>query len=330
MINPDDAVSINRIINFPPRGLGETTLNNISNYSRARKVSLWQALLEVEKIESIRPSICAKLNKFTQLIQDFQSQSRNLSFPELVKLILEKSGIKEYYLQDGSEEALDRLDNLREFQTGAEEYAKNFPDRNLEDFLQEVTLISDIDEWEQGELVNLMTVHSAKGLEFPTVFICGLEEGLFPLIREGRVDIEEERRLFYVGATRAMDRLYLSCANYRQLGMFATPSRFLGEIPLQLLDLTRTGGLRQLSIDRQEQFRSRYPSDITFPSASPKSRFSAFKRGDKVLHKKFGEGVISACEGEGEDKMVMVYFQGYGAKKLMLKFAGLEKISYED
>lgn len=323
--NPSDSVSLLRVINFPPRGIGATTINRLAEHARREGIAAWEALQKVEEIETIKPGTAKKLKDFVQLTVSLQGQRDELSFPSLVKLTLERTGIADYYLKEGDEEAFVRLDNLKEFVIAVEEYCRAYPERTLEDFLGEAALVSDTDEWEKGDMVSLMTVHSAKGLEFPVVFIAGLQDGLFPLIRDGRGDFEEERRLFYVGATRAMDKLYLTCASTGRDGMQCECSRFIEEIPPEMLVSIRAGG-------RGRPYKggrtSREPSLFVRASNShPSYSTSSFKRGDQVFHQKFGEGIVSACEGSGDSEKVMVYFQGYGAKKLLVKFAELKKIT---
>ena len=328
LVNESDDISYARIINFPPRGIGDTTVGRISDFARTKIIDFHTALNHIDEIDSIKSAANKKIKTFITLVDDLKSAYQEKSFPDLVKYILEKTDITNYFLEDGSEEAFARLENLREFHVGVEEYVKANPDRRLEDFLQEVSLVSDIDEWEKGEMVSLMTIHSAKGLEFKAVFIAGLEEGIFPLIREGNVDIEEERRLFYVGTTRAKELLYLSCSNFRQGGMPSRPSRFLDEIPRDMLDCDDYGsydlGFTQNLFREFSSVSKTESAPGLFPSTSDLT--TKFNRGERVVHQKFGEGVISASEGVGDNEKVMVYFQGYGAKKLMVKFAGLERV----
>ena len=328
LVNQSDDISYARIINFPPKGIGDTTVGRIQDYARVENLDFHTALEKLDDIEAIKPAARKRIKPFMELVKDLRTAYQEKNFPELVNYILDKTEMSNHYLEDGSEEAFARIDNIREFQSGVEEYVKADPDRGLEDFLQEVALVSDVDEWEKGEMVSLMTIHSAKGLEFKAVFIVGLEEGLFPLIREGNADIEEERRLFYVGATRAKDYLYLSCSHFRQGGMPSKPSRFLDEIPRDMVDAE---GQYDYSPSVTQDLFSSVSSGSSSGTSSglfPKtlSDTAVFRRGDRVIHGKFGEGVISASEGVGDNEKVMVYFQGYGAKKLMIKFAGLRRI----
>jgi len=322
-MNPGDGISLMRIINFPPRGIGDRTIAKLGEWAREKDIGLWEALGRVEEFEELSGGAAKKLSKFYALIHNIREYAGKAGFPDLVKFALDKSGMKDYYEQEGDEEALSRRDNLQEFVAGVEEYVKNYPERTMEDFMQEAALVADVDEWEEGDLVSLMTVHCAKGLEFTAVFITGLEDGLFPLIRDDKPNIEEERRLFYVGVTRAKERLYLSYSVQRREDFGTARSRFLGEIPEKLLE--SFGSKKSTAVEKP---KIRYISNIgkSEPSSMP-AAVKRFKRGDEVEHAKFGLGMVYTSEIRGGEEVVMVYFQGYGAKKLMAKIAGLKKLN---
>ena len=319
LVNPSDGVSLARIINFPPRGIGAKTIDGLMEYASDNNLELLDALKSVEESSELKPSAQKKLKKFAELIATLKRAAESDSFINLVKAVIDKTGLIEHFMQEGSEESFARVDNLHEFAAAVEEYVKAYPDRTIDDFLQEAALVSETDEWEEGDVVSLMTLHSAKGLEFPVVFISGLEEGLFPLIREEEVNMEEERRLFYVGVTRAMERLFLSYASWRRVGLSGIHSRFLDEIPEDMLD-DWEGYRRRGSVPKPSQQEDYQP---------PRGQTGAqmFKRGDLVFHPKFGEGMISSSEFRNGEEVVTVFFQGYGAKKLAVKFAGLKKIT---
>ena len=313
IVNPRDGVSLWRVINFPPRGIGATTLSRIEKHALEKGIELAAVVKSAEDVSTLRPSAVSKLNKFITLLNRLCDYAAANDFPDLVKYILEQTGLLEHFLAEGTEESFARVENLREFVHAAEDYQKKYSDRTLSDFLQEVSLVSETDEWEEGELVNLMTLHCAKGLEFPVVFITGLEEGLFPLIRDDKADIEEERRLFYVGVTRAEDRLYLSYALVRRRDFDSYPSRFLEEIQTKLASPEELETIdRKISHNYSNQ-----------PGSASGQRF---KRGDNVSHSKFGKGIVSERQGSGDNEIVTVFFQGYGAKKLAVKFAKLKLI----
>ncbi|NQS96953.1 MAG: UvrD-helicase domain-containing protein [candidate division Zixibacteria bacterium] len=319
LVNPSDGVALTRIINFPPRGIGGKTIAGLMEYASDNNLELWEALKSIDESSELKPAAQKKLEKFAEMITALKQKAESGSFIDLVKAIIDKTGLIDHYTKEGDEESFARVDNLREFIAAVEEYVKTYTERTMDDFLQEVALVSETDEWEEGDVVSLMTLHSAKGLEFPVVFISGLEEGLFPLIREGEVDLEEERRLFYVGVTRAMERLFLSYASWRRVGLDGMPSRFIDEIPDEMLD-DWTGFRRHYSESKPLDKYDRQP-----PPAQ--TSVQMFKRGDRVVHAKFGEGIVASIELRNNDEMVTVFFQGYGAKKLKLKLAGLKKLT---
>ena len=316
IINPNDNVSFDRVVKFPPRGIGAATIAKLNETASAKNMQVLEAVDALDESSGLRQAAINRLKGFGSLIKRLTEYERQNSFPNLVKYTLTQSGLMEHFMAEGTEEAFSRAENLREFTAAAVDYYKRYPERNLIDFLQEAALVSDTDEWEEGELVSLMTLHSAKGLEFPVVFITGLEDGLFPLIRNDQPDIEEERRLFYVGVTRAEELLYISHTGFRRGGMYNTPSRFLKEIPKELLD----------TIERLQQRLSRASRKETKHDKIPAFDSAKFKRGDMVNHSKFGDGIVESCEGKGENETVTLFFRGYGMKKLLVKFAKLKLV----
>ncbi|MBC8278179.1 MAG: UvrD-helicase domain-containing protein [FCB group bacterium] len=324
IVNSDDAVSLFRIINFPPRGIGQKTLSNLTEFAKTEGHDVWNALLKIEQAVYLKPAVIRKLKNFAKVMVALSEDFKTLTFPEFVKKVLERSGMIDQYLKEGDEEAFARIDNLDEFVAGVEDWSQRYPDRTIEDFLQEAALVSDVDEWEEGDYVSMMTIHSAKGLEFSAVAVTGLEEGLFPLIREGDSDIEEERRLFYVGTTRAKDRLFLSHASSRRENFGVMASRFVEEIPDELLE-HQGKQIRTYEPPRERTYSAKGSSTISDPAAKVKPS-PGFKRGDNVEHSKFGEGTVAISEVRGDDEIVTVFFRGYGAKKLVARIAGLRKI----
>lgn len=335
LLNPEDGVSLLRIINFPPRGIGDKTISAASEFADANNINLWQALQRVDEAGDIKQATAAKLKRFMGVMDNLRKDMQTLEFPDLVQSILKNTGMMDYYIKEGDEEALARADNLEEFASGVEEYCENYPERTIDDFLQEAALASDTDEWEEGELVSLMTVHSAKGLEFRMVFIAGLEDGLFPLMRDGDADIEEERRLFYVAATRAMEKLYLSYASRRREGMYSPLSRFVEEIPGELLgEGSKRGRRNTVMFEEKAESQAHRMSGANkamrsagaFTSSPLQASGPQFRKGDNVEHSKFGMGTVYSSEMRSGEEIVTVYFQGYGAKQLMVRLAGLRKI----
>ena len=316
----DDA-SFERIVNLPTRGVGAKTLDAVRAYARANTCSMWEAAGAC--IAELGARGGQALHGFLALIEQLDRDTRGLSLHEQVDHVINASGLIAYYQQDKGERGEARIDNLNELVSAARGYepegdAEHAP---LASFLAHAVLESGEDqasEWEDS--VQMMTLHSAKGLEFPLVFLCGLEDGLFPHQRSiNDVDVlEEERRLCYVGATRAMKQLYLSYAEQRRLhgvDSYGSPSRFIREIPAELI----------------EEVRPRI--QVSRPVYAPRPRIyddaplaGGMRLGQRVRHGKFGEGVILELEGQGAHARVQVNFERQGTKWLMLAYANLEPV----
>ncbi len=240
--NPDDSQSLRRIINVPKRAIGETTLKHLQEYADENDLSLYNAILDVDNISTIKSGTAAKLKDFATLIQKFQDAQKRYSLPEFLGLVLEKSGyLKELHDSNTDEDEI-RIENLQELVNVANEFEPEEDDNILGEFLAQVSLVSDIDGMDEiANNVTLMTLHASKGLEFPIVFLAGCDEGIFPSARCSNTlsELEEERRLMYVGVTRAKNKLYLTTAKRRQMWgeyKYYTPSRFLDEIPANLIE----------------------------------------------------------------------------------------------
>ena len=338
--NLRDDAALGRIINVPPRGIGDTTFGALAETARRDKLSLWEAL-EYELLERRLPArALAALEGFHSLIIGLVEDRQRLLLSEFFKSILERTGYLEVLQVERQLGAEDRIENLEELVNAAAEAEEQSV--SLSEFLDHASLVSDTDEFDERSRVTLMTLHSAKGLEFESVFLVGMEEGLFPhqFSIDDDAGIEEERRLCYVGMTRAKDRLTLSWA--RQRRSYAresfeqtNPSRFLGEIPRELLETAgSTAGWKPRtewdnaanSVSSVERFlRER---GVRLGAGGPAARSNAnshWRIGSKVRHAKFGMGTILATEGEGEETKLTVSFPGYGQKKFMTKYAGLEK-----
>lgn len=328
LVNPNDGISIRRIINYPARGIGETTIKKIEQFSLEQNIPLFEAIGRVEAIDSISIRTKANISEFYALIKKYSAmkQKGDISISELVATLIGELGILSILKQEGSLESLNRIDNIRELLNGINEYMLRNPNLSLEHYLENVALITDIDNWDtKANAVSLLTLHSAKGLEFPVVFITGLEEGLFPLSRQMATeeDLEEERRLFYVGATRAKEKLYLSSAlNRRKYGenTNGTISRFLNEIDKNLLIVEEALDSRQNRIVEQ----SYYPPKILKFDQRNVSTNRDFKPGILVKHPTFGKGVIRTIDGDAENKILNILFEEVGAKKIVLKYCTLE------
>jgi DNA helicase-2/ATP-dependent DNA helicase PcrA len=317
----DDA-SFERIVNLPTRGIGTKTLDAIRDYARANACSMWQAAGAC--VSELGGRTGQNLNAFLVLIEQMDQQTRNLTLHEQVDHVINISGLIAYYQQDKGDRGEARIDNLNELVTAARGYE---PDEAndmtaLADFLSHAVLESGEDqasEWEDG--VQMMTLHSAKGLEFPVVFLSGMEDGLFPSQRSlnDAGGLEEERRLCYVGTTRAMQQLYLTYAEQRRIhGMdnYGAPSRFIKEIPAALVEEVRP---------RMHVSRPLYsPRQGIVHEESP---VTGMRLGQRVRHGKFGEGIILDIEGQGTHARVQVNFEQQGPPKwLMLAYANLEPV----
>ena len=317
--NPYDSVSLSRIINVPPRGIGSRTMEELSRWAKARSLPIYAALQMVadagEK-SPLNPRTSRALINFLTMLNELMAKSDELDIVELFDLVLERSGYKEYILE--GEDGEDRWDNILELRTVASEYRHLSASDGLSAFLERVALVSDVDSYdEKVDAVTLITLHAAKGLEFPVVFIVGMEEGLLPHIKsfDDPDQMEEERRLCYVGITRAKERVYLVRAFRRSsLGSSVVnlPSRFLLDIPPHLM-VPPAKGLQE----------PRMPSVADSPLRT-KAPLSA---GDHVRHAKFGEGIVISCLPTGDDQEVTVAFKGEaGLKRLLLSLAPLERV----
>jgi len=339
--NLRDDAALGRIVNVPPRGIGDTTFGALAETARRDKLSLWEAL-EHELLEKPLPiRALAALEGFHSLMNDLVEDRQHLLLGEFFKSILERTRYLEVLEEERQPGAEDRIENLEELVNAASEAEDQHV--SLAEFLDHASLVSDTDDIDERSRVTLMTLHSAKGLEFENVFLVGMEEGLFPhqFSINDDAGIEEERRLCYVGMTRAKDRLTLSWA--RQRRSYAresfeqtNPSRFLGEIPRELLDpvgVSSPGWKPRTdwenaanSVSSVHRFlRERGVRLGAGGSAARSNTNSHWRIGTKVRHAKFGMGTILAVEGEGDDTKLTVSFPGYGQKKFMTKYAGLEK-----
>ncbi len=329
--NPYDSVSLLRIINVPQRGIGQRSLSELSQWARSRGISEYRALqLLVEQKESEatehRPPFNSRIIRafasFVHLLEGFMARSRELNLVDLFDLVVEKSGYKKYIL--GGVDGEERWENILELRTVAQEYRDLPPPEGLAAFLEGVTLVSDVDGLDESiDAVTLITLHQAKGLEFPVVFMVGMEDGILPHIKsfDDPEQMEEERRLCYVGITRAKKKVYLVRAFRRSLMGGSTinrPSRFLQDIPPHLI----SGG--NLWQGEDSQLATAMYSWNKMPT--PKVVLPELSPGDHVHHAQFGNGVVVSIQPVKDDAEVVVVFDGAGIKKLLLSFAKLEKI----
>jgi DNA helicase-2/ATP-dependent DNA helicase PcrA len=335
--NSRDDVSLRRIINVPTRGIGNTGMGVIEKWANERGLSLWEAIQDQELQSGLQKRTASSVRGFIAMIRDAEELAGQPAVTPILKHLLADSGYVDALKAEHSQEAMSRLENLQELISVTMQYDSTTEDPSLAGFLESVSLVADVDGLDQGaESVTLMTLHSAKGLEFPIVFLAGLEEGVFPHSRSltSDTELEEERRLCYVGMTRAMEELHLVHAQRRS--MFGTPnfnrrSRFLDDIPDRLLDTMNTGGYVQAVSPARTVQQDRTGSYRVFdkPVDAPKKTAwkSPFEVGQRVKHAKFGIGVVIACNPVRDDVEVTVAFPGVtGVKKLAQKFAKLEGI----
>lgn len=347
LANPYDSLSFERIVNSPKRGIGKASLEKLRDFARQHDWSLVEASLQVA-LSPIRGKAAKALQELAETLTTLRQQSDNYSITELVKVVLEETGYYEALRQQNTIEAQTRLDNLDEFLTVTQAFDERVENHEIEQeegasrltlFLNDLALVSDIDDLEEeGSQVTLMTLHAAKGLEFPVVFLVGMEEGIFPLSRAlfEEDELEEERRLAYVGITRAETQLFLTNAISRTLygkTQRNQPSRFIGEMDQQLLQLC---GSQQRSTFNPYQAQSTTHSTFKPRYVQPQQKAQTratqsgaeqvlWQIGDKVNHKKWGMGTVVAVSGKGDEMELDVAFPSQGIKRLLAKFAPIER-----
>lgn len=333
--NPHDDISLKRIVNVPRRGIGKVTLDRAEQLAYDNGVSIYSILLEASKLSELTRA-SAKIKSFTDMLVKLRSLAEYLDLTELIKSVIDQSGIIKELEQEDTIEAKTRIENIREFQSVVLDFVRNSEeeDPGLNDFLAHVSLIADVDTMaDEQDRVVLMTMHSAKGLEFPIVFLAGMEEGVFPSYRSigEESEMEEERRLCYVGITRAREKLFLTFTKSRTLfgnTTYNRQSRFIDEIPEDLLkhisensDLiksdVRKSVTNQISAD---EWKQRTASFIKAAELNTDELVA----GTRVLHKKFGVGTITAREPEGSDFKLEIDFDQFGMKRLLASYAKLK------
>ena len=328
LVNPVDSISLKRIINFPPRGIGAKTVEKCETLAAKKGIPLLDVLKTPDAM-NLKGKQAAGLVEFYQLVQKYRGLKDKLDASELASVLVDELGLVNYYKEQGTDDSTERLQNIQELLNSIHQFCKRDKNASIREFLEEVSLLTNIDRWNDStNHITLMTLHSAKGLEFPVVFITGLEDGLFPIFRalEDPRELEEERRLFYVGLTRAMEKAYLHYAPNRRrssgavgLGM---ASRFLQEIPEEYLDRINfhSALTRRLVKDKSSnKYKLKHVRTIT--------SFNEFERGDKVKHSIFGKGMILAVDGAGDNQKITVVFQGNIQKKLIGKYANLKLLA---
>jgi len=334
LLNPADSVSLLRVLNVPRRGIGKTTIQRLSDAAVQLGVPLWEVVNDAEAVRSLAGRSARGLLGFTELLRDLGDRAATAPPSELVQLVLERSGYLAELIAEATDEAEERRRNLQELVNAALQYQEENEEGDLEGFLASAALASDADDKDlAAERVVLMTLHASKGLEFPVVFLVGLEQGLFPSYRslEDPAALEEERRLCYVGVTRAKERLFLSHASERRLwgGMRepAIPSAFLAELPEELIqgDVPRTGGAalrREQRLDRL----TRIDREPAAPAEGRRGGSHSWNVGDRLQHDRFGEGRVTHLFGSGEKISLAVRFDGMAPKILDPRLAPIRPL----
>ncbi len=353
LINPADEVSLKRIVNTPARGIGHATMEKITELARRKGILFYEALSEAAEGGLLAAGPRGKIAGFVGLLEQFRQLMDAVPLTELTSRIIQETGYAMKLKEERTDESQDRLANLEELLSALEEFERRTEERTLAAFLEQVALISDLEQEGKGrESATLMTLHSAKGLEFPLVFMVGMEEKLFPHARslEEPEQMEEERRLCYVGMTRARERLFLTNARRRRIfgqEQYNSPSRFLADIPKELLDVEDEGyqqpafgfgsGLgavppREPAVEKGpvHNLASVFEMELEPELANevqvvPDETVDGVWLGMKVRHGKFGVGTVRRIEGSGNEQKVIVWFNSVGPKKLLVKFAGLER-----
>ena len=322
IVNPDDDSAFERTINNPPRGIGQKTIDIIRKFAKADNRSLWKTIksLQNQNNDEISSRVKTSLTNYISLIEIISNEINDLSLDEILIKIYKESKLKSYYSEQKGEEAISKQENIEELFITAENFIKNNYDSEniIDDFLDNAALeAGDYQSKLDNDPVQLMTIHSAKGLEFPVVFLTGLEEGIFPNEnrKSGEDFLEEERRLCYVAITRAMKSLYITFANARYLHgsyNYLMPSRFISEIPDELLESVKSDNYQHVK------------SKNVIPLRKKDDHKRGFKIGQRVKHQKFGSGVVLSYEGEDDNLKLYINFEDYGSKWLVLTYAHLE------
>ncbi|MDD2494863.1 MAG: UvrD-helicase domain-containing protein [Tissierellia bacterium] len=353
--NQKDNISFNRIINVPRRKIGPKTVETISEHAMRTEVSMFESSYDVEEL-SLSQGAINSVQNFVSMIEMLMIKKDVMSLSEFIESVYEDTGYKAMLLEDDTVEGRSRVDNIDEFLSAAKDFEERYLENSLEDFLAHIALLSDVDKADEekdaentSDYVTLLTVHSAKGLEFDTVFVTGLEERMFPIIRDDDDDddLEEERRLFYVAVTRAKRMLYLTYANDRLVfgnHEMRSRSRFIGEIPTECFDNSSPQTIADKKIKHLEENIASHNNEINSFSFNQARKMNIFKGGlenkekaptlkcdkmsvgDKIMHKAWGIGTIVQLSGEGDDQKAVIAFDNKGIKTVMLSYAPIEKL----
>jgi DNA helicase-2/ATP-dependent DNA helicase PcrA len=344
IVNPSDEGALIRIINVPKRGIGATTVERLRNIAEEKNITLKASMTEQEAISEVMGTAAkSKILGFSSMMEDLEKRRSEFSLVGFIEEVMDKSGMVDYYKKQKTDEADARLSNMGELLSAAQEFSDKTEKATLEEFLENIALVSDIDSLEEDrDHITMLTSHSAKGLEFPVVFVIGMEEGIFPHQRalNDSEELEEERRLCYVAMTRAMDRLYMTCATGRL--MFGTRrynpvSRFIDEIPEELINdttpkpkvLDKSSFRETASFDFQEFSQQKIDNrkkKISQRNIKKKRSTNEFDMGDKVTHKKFGSGTIIKVAQSASGPVYTIAFEGIGIKELDARYANLKSV----
>ncbi len=329
LANQDDEESLLRIMNFPQRGIGSTTIKRMISFARKHDISLFDTMTRVFEVIDIKERIQKNVKGFKILLDKYIILKDKLSVGELTRALIDELGVLRMFKEENTPESKARWENINELLSALSEFSNSNKDAKLEQYLEDVSLIADIDMYEdEKNVVTMMTIHSAKGLEFPIVFVSGCEEDIFPLSNRFSSDatVEEERRLFYVAVTRAKQKVYLSHARSRyRFGEVAyqSRSRFIDELePTTVTEVN--GGIGRKSANRKskKEMYYEYFENVDYEDFNQDNR--SLKPGSKVMHDKFGLGRVTQVTGSGDMQKATVIFEGNNVKQLMLKFAKLK------
>lgn len=344
--NQKDSISFDRIINVPKRKLGQKTIDIITDHAYNADISKFEACLDLEEL-NLPQAASKSIEGFVSMMEMFMIKKDIMPLSEFIQEVYEVTGLKAMLLEEDTEDGKSRIDNVDEFLSAAKDFEERYEENSLEDFLAHVSLLADVDKTDETkkDTVTLMTVHSAKGLEFDTVFITGLEEGMFPILdpEDPENELEEERRLFYVAITRAKRMLYITRANDRlRFGNheMRSKSRFLREIPSECLEESEPKSFAAKKLEMLE--KNNYTSnnrtpfvknnffkggfDLDEKENKPKLKSDKIQPGDKVMHKAWGVGTVVQIKDDGDSKVIVIAFENKGLKNLNLEYAPIEKI----
>ena len=347
-INPKDEEALKRTINYPARGIGATTLQKLIITANENDISIWEVIDEIGNYNvKINSGTKNKIVEYSTLIKSFSAQSETKNAYDIAEIITKSSGLFSLLNSDKNPEGVIRFENIQELLNGMKDFTENYDGELtpiLSEFMKDVALLTDSDKEKKEDYnkVTMMTIHASKGLEFPYVFVVGMEEGLFPSMMSGnsQSELEEERRLFYVAITRAEKRLFLSHSNIRfKWGQYidSDPSRFLSELDQRYITKKNFAETQKIEQRPHKIFAktktnfntSSVPKKFVRANSSDQStikqsNISELKNGQLVKHSKFGTGKVINIEGDGGNKKATVFFNGVGQKQLLLKFARLE------